>query len=520
MKVRKMWLESGCRAMLMCCFALAACCLAGCQKATSPEQPASSDKPKVEVISATKDPNSIFTKAGFKDWPKPAAVLALTGEMHGYIEPCGCSDPQFGGIARRASLFNQLREKEWPLAAFDLGGTLKNSRRQSEFKFQALLAALRDMKYSGLQIGVEELRLGAAFLVSQDVPPDDDKPNEGLRILGANIVLFGSADLPIPVRHQVIPVGDIKVGVTGVFGDSMKEKLGTVDAGEVAFTDPVAAIQKALTAIDEQKPELRVLISHGTLEESRKLAEKFPAFNLVISTDIVEEPTTENPEQLGNTLLVKTGHKGKFVAVIGYYPDEPKQKYRFDLVKLDGERFKNDAKMVAHMQFYQDLLKDSKLAEQELPIKHSSGDKFVGAEKCGECHTKALAKWNESKHSHAFESLKTGRLGISRIYDPECICCHTVGWSAPDVLRYDGGFVNAEKTAHLKGVQCENCHGPGSKHIELIEQDKKDEANKLMRVSVDQARKKFLCESCHDLDNSPAFKFDDYWPKIAHPGKD
>lgn len=527
MKVRMKWWQTdgvlngrhwGTCARLILLAVLSGC--GGASTETTNNQPQQVSKPKVEMISSQADPHKNYRQESFKDWPQPAMVLALTGEMHGYIEPCGCSEPQYGGIARRASLLKQLREKEWPVAALDLGGTLKNSRQQSQFKFQALLAALRDMQYSSLQVGIEELRLGAGWLVSQDVPPDDGKPTDGLRMLGANVVLFGSTELPTPVRQQVIQVGALKIGVTGVFGESLREKLGSVDANEISISDPAKAIESALTVINNQKPDLRVLVCHGTLQEARKLARQFASFNVIIATTVVEEPLTDNPEQIGDALLVATGHKGKYVAVVGYYPQEEKRKFRFDLVKLDGDRFKNDAKMIEHMQFYQDMLKDAKLLETEPAIKHSSGDKFVGAAKCGECHTKALEKWTESKHSHAFESLKTGRLGISRIYDPECICCHTVGWNAPDVLRYEGGYLSESKTSHLKGVQCESCHGPGSKHIELIEQEKKDEANKSVRVTIAEARKRFLCESCHDHDNSPHFDFEKYWPQIAHPGKD
>ena len=65
--------------------------------------------------------------AEFTTWPTPAAVLVLSGEQHGYLEPCGCSEKQSGGIARRSDLMKQLRAKGWPAAGLDLGGTVKRS---------------------------------------------------------------------------------------------------------------------------------------------------------------------------------------------------------------------------------------------------------------------------------------------------------------------------------------------------------------------------------------------------------
>ena len=55
--------------------------------------------PNVEdgVVETFRERNgSIFT-----DWPKPQAVLVITGELDGYIEPCGCTgkENQRGALA-------------------------------------------------------------------------------------------------------------------------------------------------------------------------------------------------------------------------------------------------------------------------------------------------------------------------------------------------------------------------------------------------------------------------------------
>ncbi len=101
----------------------------------------------------------------FDGWEAPAVVLMLTGELHGYIEPCGCSVNQLGGLSRRADLLRQIDERKWPVAAFDVGGLVNHpNRRQGKFKFDMIQKCLVDMRYAGVAMGIEELQLGFEFL--------------------------------------------------------------------------------------------------------------------------------------------------------------------------------------------------------------------------------------------------------------------------------------------------------------------------------------------------------------------
>ncbi|MFP6768775.1 MAG: cytochrome c family protein, partial [Planctomycetaceae bacterium] len=164
------------------------------------------------------------------------------------------------------------------------------------------------------------------------------------------------------------------------------------------------------------------------------------------------------------------------------------------------------------------------LAAQMLPITVVDGREFVGAERCRECHTKPMAQWKQTGHARAFESLARGRTGqehnwIPRTFDPECLSCHVTGWHPQDVLPYKSGYVDRGSSAHLLGNQCENCHGAGSRHVALVEADRIEESLPDVRVTLEKARR-ITCIGCHDLDNSPKFDFDSYWPQVAHPGRD
>ncbi|MHC4875378.1 MAG: multiheme c-type cytochrome [Planctomycetota bacterium] len=452
------------------------------------------------------------------DWPEPAALFAVTGQMHGYLEPCGCSDPQYGGVSRRAALLQQLRDRGWDPIPLDLGGTLKRSRQQSQFKFQTLLTALRDMRYQALSMGEEELRLGGGWLLSQHVTDPED-PAGVLSFLSANVVLFDTPDIGTPVPFKIVESGGKRIGITSVIEPAIADQVGGLQDAGITVTDPSEALTKTKVALNDESVDLMVLLSHCGLETSKQLARQHPEFQIVFSTGPVEEPYADNPTRIGTTTLMVVGHKGKHVGVAGWYPDSTDAPIRFEMIKLDGDRFKDPPEMLDLMRFYQDMLKDSNLAETEPALPHRSGDKFVGSEKCGECHTKAFEKWESTAHAHAFDSLRTGRRGIPRIHDPECIACHVTGWHPQEIFRYESGYLNETSTAHLLNVGCEDCHGPGSRHIRLINEGNEDEAADLMRVTVEQA-KNSGCYQCHDLDNSPHFDFDSYWKEIVHPGMD
>ncbi len=469
------------------------------------------------------------------DWPKPAFVLAITGQQHGYIEPCGCSPKQSGGLARRADLIRQLREeKKWPVLALETGGTLEDSRvdrQQSVLKFNMILDALNSMGYRVLGLGTEELKLTATklFTISlvRNVQEGFDLP-----FMAANVVLLSSPDLGTPKAYRVLEIGGKKIAVTSVFGNEFKQEFSLISKDEIEITDPVAALTQVLALMKAENPDVLVLLSYDSVEGSRELVTKFPEFDVVVSAAGADDPGNDS-ETIGKTLFFVSGMKGKHVNLIGFYPGE-KVGVRFERVELDQDRFGRHPKIRELMAQYQELLKEEWLNPTSdtrmRSVPHPSEHQFMGAKSCAGCHASAYEVWEGSNHANATASLRDGRPEekeewIDRTYDPECLCCHATGWDATDAYPYQDGFIDAMTTPHLLGNQCENCHGPASEHVKL-ETDWKKSGGKItaeltasrtfVRVTKAQAEKK-VCLKCHDFDNSPKFDFKTYWPAIEHP---
>lgn len=466
-----------------------------------------------------------------ENWSPADLTLVFSGQQHGYLEPCGCSETQSGGFSRRADLLRQMDQRGFHPIAFDLGGLVQRRREQSRLKYQTMLAALGEMSYSAVGVGPEDLALGADFLLSQGQTEDPDSPGSSggstrPYLLAANLQLFDSDDLPgAPVASRLIAAGDHTIGVTAILDPRLGGSLEAAGVlSDVTIRPPEDVLPGVLDSLARDGATILVLLSHARIDTSLELARRFPRLNLVVSAGGPEDPLTDNPRQVGTTTVVTVGQKGKYVGVVGFNNHPHSTHVRFELVNLDNQRFTDHPKMTEAMRTYQKTLEQLDLAASMLPIATSGNRKFVGSARCGECHTKALSKWRDTPHANAFESLSTGRDGqehnwVPRTFDAECLSCHVTGWEPQKVLRFKSGYVDRQASSHLLGNGCENCHGPGSRHVELVEAGQVEPSLAEVRVTLEQARHK-ICISCHDLDNSPAFDFDTYWPQITHPGRD
>ena len=453
----------------------------------------------------------------FDGWPKPRLALVITGMEEGYVEPCGCAglDHMKGGMGRRATFFQQLRkEYGWPVVGLDVGGLVQGFGRQAELKFQTAIEGKFKMGYNAIAFGTDDLRLPAGELAAVAAGVDG-KPSS---FLAANVGLLGKPGEITP-QSRVIEAGGLRIGVTAILGKTYQKEIHN---DEVEMSDPEAALAKIVPEL-KQKADYLVLLAHATQEESVALAKKFPAFNVVVTADGWPEPP-KLPKTIDGTktLLITVGEKGKNAIVLGLYDGSPLL-VRYQRVPLDS-RFAGSPDMKMLMAAYQEQLKAIGFAGLGLrpvphPLRETNG-KFVGSQKCESCHEKSYDIWKKSGHGHAYETIV--KVDPPRNFDPECVSCHVIGWHPTKFFPYESGYQSRDKTPTLINVGCEDCHGPGEKHV-AAELSGSEELRKKLRqamVLTKAEAKKQQCVSCHDIDNSPDFNFDLYWPFVEHHEKE
>jgi hypothetical protein len=492
---------------------LAAAALGAALLAGRPGPPAAAadpvpGKPKESLIGG----RPLF--AGWPDGKKPDAVIVFSGQTFGYLQPCGCSRPQTGGLERRAVLIKSLEAKGWPVAGVDLGDLAADKpppnrpflADQAKLKYVATMNALRDMGYLAAGVGRTELQADLLSLLAEYALNKEQRPftlagnavgvavdNQGKRVLVPRAQYFPGAapgaTRPMVDEAEVAKVGDVAVGVAGVVGKALREEnLQKKWADNVDFPDAKKGIESALAALAGRKAQLRVLIYQGPSADAAKVAADFPQFQAIVclsDTDLPPlVPQAVKHKDGSQTFVVQVGHRGQHVGVLGAFKRAGGGfDLHYQLVQLgeeyitpgtDAEAIKGN-KALQDLEEYAKAVRAANLLPQYPRVSHpaqirAAGLKppvnltFVGTDACKGCHAAEHARWAQHPHSHAMATLEkvATRPGL-RQFDGECVVCHSVGF------RYKSGAYdpknNAQQNLRLHDVGCESCHGPGSGHV-------------------------------------------------------
>lgn len=546
--------------ILMACICTAAVVSLSCQRNTASTSAASATASQT----ATADQNAISTVKKFlpgRAFPGDPVdlCLILSGQMYGYMQPCGCSRPQLGGLERRNELMNRLASHGYALSAADLGDLAPREQAgpQNRWKYEMSVKSLKSLGYACIGLGPTELAMpiDTAFDLAQNYQPpailaanlndaasqfpemfkpwviDDPRRIEDQVSLLAKLHAFpGSPVMGLASCLSAVPVsGRPRVGYFGLVGDFVIQDAAKKNS-TIKFDKPAEALKTHLKLFLAARPEVKVLLFQGTREEAGVLLKDHPKlFDLVLCRNDASDgvaPLLPIKDDSGS-LIIMVGHKGRSTGVAAYRRGKPIEYRLEELVEdleLPDEKTNPCREIMKEYVwgvYRNNYLKDVPKISHPVQLDPEQKDVvFVGAGKCKECHPQAHGHWSATNHSHAWENLvKNGRpiteipqkgmpaKLIGRQYDPDCARCHVTGFG------YKGGFEDEVKTPYLFGNGCENCHGPGSLHAG---QPSNPIYRKPMVLSMEDKEKTGqACMKCHDLDNDPHFSIDK-WEKIKH----
>ena len=305
----------------------------------------------------------------FAGWPnqKPDAVIVFTGQTWGYLQPCGCSRPQTGGLERRAVFIDQLKAKGWPVAAVDLGDVYPEIQAdrpslqvQRLVKYKAAMDAMREMGYLGVGIGKTELQGNLIAILGSYSYQKEQRPvvlsgerrggRSTARTCRARTDKFRGPDeksRPVVEEIEVGEVGKVPVGVAGVASGTLREENLNNKHGRrsITFTDGKQAIKDSLKSLGNHplKPQITGVICQGPRAAAAMGAADFPQFQVILCQAVENAPPPLQPPVIQGkkgekTLIVEVGQKGQHVGVLGAFKKPGGGfDFKYQLVQLGEE---------------------------------------------------------------------------------------------------------------------------------------------------------------------------------------
>jgi len=381
-------------------------------------------------------------------------------------------------------LIDSMRASFRDMVLVDGGDAFGGRSELEKRKAEVVLRSMGIMGYDAFCIGETELEFGTEFLL--DAARETKVP-----LVGANLVYHRTGKTVVQ-PYVIAKRSKVKVAIVGLIDNALLLPETEGQSDSLVVLDPIETARKLIPPL-KKKVDIVVVLAHMGLAKSTKLANEVPEIDVLVighNPGVLMETRKE-----ANALLMASGNKGQYVGRLILKLADKKAIKSFDgtLVPLDG-RIKQSKLVEALIQEYNQqekkLTEERMRQEREASLSRAGEDRYLGQETCRRCHEEVYDKVSKMDHARAYDSLvKDNREGLA-----ECLICHTTGYGEPT------GF-GGSSSVDLKNVQCESCHGMGSKHTR--------------DGSYKQASEK-KCLVCHNTEQSPDFSYKTYSKKISH----
>lgn len=240
--------------------------------------------------------------------PRAKKITILhTNDMHSRIEPFpddGGSYSNLGGMARRATLIQQIRQEESHVLLLDAGDIFQGTPYFNFYGGELEFKLMSKMGYEVATLGNHEFDNGIKGFV-------DQLPHAEFSFVNANYDFAGT-----PLKKQILPYkiirkGGIKVGIFGL-GIELSGLVAAANFGPIRYQDPVAVAREMVEELRARNCDLIICLSHigysykSAKIDDLKLARQVEGIDLIIGghTHTFLDAPTEVPGPSGHRTLV------------------------------------------------------------------------------------------------------------------------------------------------------------------------------------------------------------------------
>jgi hypothetical protein len=418
---------------------------------------------------------------------------------------------QLGGVDHFAALL----KKDGPANALVLGAgpmlfrdpkLAGEQKDQDLIKARALADVFASLKFAGWAPGANDWAGGSELL--------GDVTKDRLTLFAANIKGGGFS------TGRVFELGGERIGIVGV---TQVTPEGVTPGLQV--DDARAALVAGANWLDAQGAHIRVALVVAPRGDALRLLDAVPGFHVALLGKPIDHGEANDPPtppvRIGETLVVEAQNHLQSVAVVDLFVRDgkysfadasgidaeekrlsllarasdlksalarsgiseqdraarsrdleavnaelaeaakppalpPGSSFRYELVDV-RESLGADAATKAELAgYYKSVNEHNREAFKDVlpPPVPAGASGYVGVDACTSCHQSEREFWDRTPHHAAYASLAVQ----NKQFNLDCVGCHVTGYEAP-------GGTTVAHVDKLTDVQCEVCHGPGSRHV-------------------------------------------------------
>ena len=232
-------------------------------------------------------------------------TMLVTTNVRGQLDPCGWKANPLGGLPRRLTYINQLREGGVDPVLLDAGDALfelnilaNGKEASSKLRAKTVFESTAKMGNYIYNVGHNDFAAGLDFLKQLEISANNN-------FISSNIVNAGTDDLAFK-SHTIIERNGIKVGVFGILSSL------PASAKELELKDALTVIN---SKVEELRPQVNVLVMliNANKLQLDKLVSQTKNVDYIFSSRETSRTRPERKQADGNPMLYGTGIQGKYL---------------------------------------------------------------------------------------------------------------------------------------------------------------------------------------------------------------
>lgn len=184
-------------------------------------------------------------------------VILHTNDTHSNIDPFPVNHPKFpnmGGVSRRASLIQSIRDQEEHVLLVDAGDIFQGTPYFNKFKGVLEMKTMAEMNYDIVTLGNHDFDIGMQAY-------KDALSHASFQVVNANYEL-GSTPLSEVVKpHTIVKKAGFKIGIFGL-GVNLQGLVPADNWKGLSYQDPIQIAQKQADILRKEDCDVVICLSH------------------------------------------------------------------------------------------------------------------------------------------------------------------------------------------------------------------------------------------------------------------